>query len=208
MRKLTQDEAGNLFGITASTLSRYEAGKREPDLDTLCNMARYYQVSVNDLLGMAGPTRKDLHAMGAETHRYSPEVKLPIYGEVCAGGPMLALEDPEGMAVVDPDLVRDDVTSYFWLRVRGDSMTRAGIMPGGRVLVHRQPTIENRQIGVVCIRNSSHQWEATIKRMRILEEDKKIILIPESYNPDHEEQIYNLDEVVIVGRVKSSTAMH
>lgn len=47
-----QKEIAYELGITSSTLSNYETGKREPSLDTLVCLARYFSVSVEYLLGM------------------------------------------------------------------------------------------------------------------------------------------------------------
>lgn len=50
-RKLTQREVAEAIGIAVSTLGMYEGGRREPDLDTLRKLARFYGVTVDYLLG-------------------------------------------------------------------------------------------------------------------------------------------------------------
>lgn len=50
-RHLTQREVAERLGIGVSTLGMYEVGKREPDLDTLKALARFYNVTVDYLLG-------------------------------------------------------------------------------------------------------------------------------------------------------------
>lgn len=50
-RHLTQREVAERLGIGVSTLGMYEAGKREPDLDTLKALAQFYNVTVDYLLG-------------------------------------------------------------------------------------------------------------------------------------------------------------
>lgn len=50
-RKLTQREVAQKVGISTSTLAMYEGGRREPDLDTLIKLARFYGVTVDYLVG-------------------------------------------------------------------------------------------------------------------------------------------------------------
>lgn len=50
-RGLSQVEAAKRMGIARTTYSNYEAGNREPDIDTLIEMANFYEVSVDYLVG-------------------------------------------------------------------------------------------------------------------------------------------------------------
>lgn len=45
--KLSMKELGKILGLSESTISLYEAGKREPDIKTLIKMADYFNVSVD-----------------------------------------------------------------------------------------------------------------------------------------------------------------
>jgi len=49
--KISQDELGKNLGVCNQTVSFWEIGKREPDLDTLVKIADYFQVSTDYLLG-------------------------------------------------------------------------------------------------------------------------------------------------------------
>lgn len=48
---LTQQELADKLNITRSALSLYELGKRTPDFSTLSNMADFFGVSTDYLLG-------------------------------------------------------------------------------------------------------------------------------------------------------------
>jgi transcriptional regulator with XRE-family HTH domain len=50
-RGLSQGEAAKRMGIVRTTYSNYEAGNREPDIETLNKMAKFYDVSIDYLLG-------------------------------------------------------------------------------------------------------------------------------------------------------------
>ena len=96
---------------------------------------------------------------------------IPIVGLVTAGQPILAVENQEGsLAWGDP--------SCFGLRVRGDSMINAGILPGDTVIVRPQASADDGQIGVARIGD-----EATVKRLR--RRNGQVWLLPENdaYDP-------------------------
>ena len=53
-RELTQTQVMALTGINNKTLSGYENGVAEPDLQTLATLLRLYQGSADQLLGLNG----------------------------------------------------------------------------------------------------------------------------------------------------------
>ena len=48
---ISQRELGARLGVCNQTVSFWESGQREPDLDTLLKIAKYFQVSTDFLLG-------------------------------------------------------------------------------------------------------------------------------------------------------------
>ena len=97
--------------------------------------------------------------------------QIPVVGLVTAGQPILAVENQEGsLAWGDP--------SCFGLRVRGDSMIDAGILPGDTVIVRPQSYADDGQIVVARIGD-----EATVKRLR--RRNGQVWLMPENdaYEP-------------------------
>ncbi|EAC6413261.1 XRE family transcriptional regulator [Listeria monocytogenes] len=59
---LTQDQLASKIGITRDTLANYETGRREPDFTTLKNIASYFEVSTDYLLGRDEIDNTDLLA--------------------------------------------------------------------------------------------------------------------------------------------------
>lgn len=51
-KKITQQVAADFLDIQQCTLSKYENGKLEPDVETLCKMALFYEVSTDWLFGI------------------------------------------------------------------------------------------------------------------------------------------------------------
>ena len=92
--------------------------------------------------------------------------QIPVVGVVTAGMPILAVENQEGtIPWNDP--------GCFALRVRGDSMLNAGILPGDKVIVQPQSTADDGQIVVARLED-----EATVKRLR--RRGGEIWLLPEN----------------------------
>jgi repressor LexA len=116
--------------------------------------------------------------------------KLPLLGQIAAGGPLLAEENVEDEIAVPESLHGD-----FLLRVKGDSMIDAGILEGDLVVVRREQTAENGEIVVALAGEDEVTEEATVKRF--FRESGRIRLQPEN---DALEPIY-ADHVQILGVV-------
>ena len=113
---------------------------------------------------------------------------LPVVGHVAAGQPILAEENIEEYVEV-PALAGGDEGEYV-LRVRGDSMKNAGILPDDYVVVRPQDTATDGEIVVALVGE-----EATVKRF--FREDDHVRLQPEN---DALEPIRSR-EVRVLGRV-------
>ena len=123
----------------------------------------------------------------------APVHRLPLVGEIAAGGPLLAEQNVEDYVAVPEPLARGG--EEFLLRVKGDSMVNAGILAGDIVVVRRQPTAQNGDIVVALAGDDEAADEATVKRF--IREDGRIRLQPEN---DSLEPIY-ADHVQILGKV-------
>ncbi len=117
--------------------------------------------------------------------------RLPLVGEIAAGGPLLAEHTIEEYVTVDESLARGD----FVLRVKGDSMVNAGILDGDLVVVQRQQDARNGEIVVALAGDDETADEATVKTF--FREQGRIRLQPEN---DSYEPIY-ASHVEILGRV-------
>ena len=96
--------------------------------------------------------------------------RIPIVGSVAAGAPILAHECIEDYLTFDCAGREDE---YFALRVRGESMLKAGILPNDLVVVRKQPTANNGEIVVALLDD-----EATVKRLS--RKNGQIWLLPEN----------------------------
>jgi repressor LexA len=128
-----------------------------------------------------------------EPSRMADVHRLPLVGEIAAGGPVLAEENVEDYVAVPEPLARGG--EEFLLRVKGDSMVNAGILEGDLVVVRRQQTAQDGDIVVALAGEDESADEATVKRF--FREDGRVRLQPEN---DAHEPIY-ADHVQILGVV-------
>ncbi len=162
------------------------------EIDDFKILASALGISLNDLLGRTyAPETNDTFSIGTP---YNPVIhKIPILGRIAAGLPLYAEEHIEGYTYTE----HNGGAEYFALKVKGDSMNAAYINDGSMIIVRRQPEVDNGQIAVVKVDKD----DATVKRFR---KDGNIVqLIPQSYNPEHQIQIYDLKntEVEVIGKV-------
>ena len=123
----------------------------------------------------------------ADVHR------LPLVGDIAAGGPLLAEQNVEDYVAVPEPLSRGG--EEFLLRVKGDSMVNAGILDGDFVVVQRRQDARDGEIVVALAGDDETADEATVKRY--FREDGRVRLQPEN---DSLEPIY-ANHVEILGKV-------
>jgi repressor LexA len=131
--------------------------------------------------------RREPKAVASDVH------KLPLVGEIAAGGPLLAEENIEEYLAVPEPLSRGG--EEFLLRVKGDSMVNAGILDGDIAVVERRQEARNGDIVVALAGEDESADEATLKRF--FREDGRVRLQPEN---DALEPIY-AQHVQILGKV-------
>ena len=105
--------------------------------------------------------------------RLPEEQGLPVIGRVAAGNPILAEEHIEDRVDLPADFFRP--RADFLLRVKGDSMTGAGILDGDLLAVHKTPEAHNGQIVVARV-----DEDVTVKRFQRTRNRARISLLPEN----------------------------
>jgi repressor LexA len=121
--------------------------------------------------------------------------KLPLLGQIAAGGPLLAEQNVEDQIAV-PETLHGD----FVLRVKGESMIEAGILDGDLVVVKRAQDARNGEIVVALAGDDESADEATVKTF--YRENGRVRLQPEnaSLEPIYAEHVQILGKVVGVFR--------
>jgi len=113
---------------------------------------------------------------------------LPLVGRIAAGQPVLAVEN------VEEHVNLNRFKGCFMLKVKGDSMTGAGINDADIVIVQPREDVRSGEIAVAMVNG-----EATVKRF--VRNGDAVSLVPE--NPKYKPIPVNpeLGEFRIVGRV-------
>jgi repressor LexA len=122
----------------------------------------------------------------------SEQGQVPIVGDITAGAPILVAENITGYLSLVDETVLEKPGKLFALKVQGESMIEAGILPGDYVIVLQQSAAENGEIVVALLGE-----EATIKR--VYKEQGQVRLQP----ANHTMQPIMARDVQILGRVVS-----
>lgn len=115
-------------------------------------------------------------------------VNVPVIGTVAAGVPILAEQNIEDYLPIPAEILPNK--EVFMLKVKGNSMTEAGIYNGDKVIVAKQPNAENGDKVVALVDDS-----ATVKTF--YKENGHFRLQPENSSMDP----IILDQVEILGKV-------
>jgi repressor LexA len=128
----------------------------------------------------------------------SSQNAIPLVGRVAAGLPIIAIEHPESINLMD--VVDFNPKADYLLKVVGDSMIDFGILSGDIVAIHKTHKIENGSLMVVRVGE-----EATLKK--VFHEENYMRL--KAGNKNFDDLVYSLlDHVIniegkVVGVIRS-----
>lgn len=186
--KLKQAELAKIINVSQASLSGYENGKFEPDQKTLMNLATFFHVSTDYLLG------NDDNVLSCSDH----PTKIPLlYTEFDKTSketgksrcPLLSFNEWDGSQSAHGE--------YFGIQVQRDGMEPT-ILKNDIVIVRRQPEAKSGEIAVVQI----HSYDMAIRRVMLLENGMILIADNPKYDPVFytNEQIHRLP-VIIIGKI-------
>jgi repressor LexA len=188
--KMTKKQLAEILHVAPSLVSEWERGTRTVRTEHLVNLADYFDVSVDWLMGRDAPRSLSPH-LPPGAWPLGSVVKVPVLGVIRAGEPLITEQNIVAWEEVPMDMVRD--ADYFFLQVSGDSMIGARIAEGDRVLVRQQAVVGDGEMAVVMVSGE----EATLKRVH--RRNGQVILASE--NPDYPPMLVPEGEAVILGRV-------
>ena len=188
---ITQAQLAEMTGYTcASSIGKIEVGMNDIPQSKVQAFARALKCSPGYISGFEEEKRET-----------APErlLRYPVIGTVRAGFGGTVDEIPTDEEIDIPaDYLRGHPASdFFVLRVSGSSMYPR-LLDGDKVLIRRQPMVENGEIAIV-IYNSD---EATVKKVHYENPGMRIDLIP--FNPEYQTKTIrgaDLNDCRIVGKV-------
>lgn len=188
-KNISLDGLAEALNTTKATLSRYENNLRVPNIDFIEQLAEFFEVSVDYILGRtqrrASPT----------VYASDDIAELPILGVVRAGEPLYAEQNILGYFKIDKNIVKSG--EHFCLKVTGDSMDLSSIKDGQLVLVRVQNEVENGEIALVMVDGE----DATIKKF--YKQGDIVTLMPHSSNPIYQPRVIDLkkESAKVIGKV-------
>ena len=193
-KDLSQEALAKELGLTRSSISMYELGKREPPLEVLELIADYYNVDMNTLLGKDSSQAVLPSNVIPLPNTYS----VPLLGTIACGDPILAEQN-----IIDKVSVPETVKGAdFALLCNGDSMINARIFDGDIVYIHMHDTVDNGSIAAVLIGD-----EATLKKVYYTPGSDRITLRPcNPLYPDYEYAGEDLNKIRILGKAIAFTS--
>lgn len=183
-KKYTMKELAEKVGVSEATVSRWESGEiANMKRDGIMKLSEVLDIPPSVILGI-----QDDKSLEGVTNLIRPSVKpVPILGNICAGSGVWCEDNFDGYFFID-----NSVKADMCLRVKGDSMTEAGIDDGDYAFIRETYDYINGRIYAVRINDNC---DAVLKKITIQEET--IILSP--CNDEYEPILKRLDEVSIIG---------
>lgn len=176
--KMTFEELSKKTDIAVSTLKEiFRGATKSPRIDTMEAIERALDISNDERIESIGG------------FSLPPQHNIKIYGEVVCGKPVEAWQTDEGYVSIDYPHPEE----YFALKVKGESMIGAGILPDSIIIVHKQEWAESGDIVVACLNG-----ESTTKRFK--RQGDHILLVPEN-NQFDPIVITENDTLIIFGKV-------
>ena len=186
-RNLTQSELAKALSVHQTLISQIERGAIVPSGATLVELAEFFQVSTDYILGREEANIAPI-SLGKEA------IRIPVFGRVPAGVPLEAIDEILDYEEI-PAAWGKGGQRFFATTVRGDSMYPKYI-EGDVIIVRVQADCESGQDCVVYVNG----YDATLKKVYKLD-DGGIRLQP--LNPSYSPKTYyeGDDPIAIAGVV-------
>ena len=190
-KKMTMKDLADKLSLTEQAISMYERNERRPNFEKLEEIADFFNIDMNYLLGKSIIKNSYTHEFGEITLDKLIR-KIPLYDLIsCGTGGFV--DDNIIDYVSLPASMFSARKEYFAQYAKGDSMTNANINDGDLVIFEKTSTITNGMIGCFCIDENT----ATCKRLSI--SNGQIILLPE--NPSYSPIIVSVESFKCIGKL-------
>lgn len=172
-KNISQEELGNVLGVSDKTISSWEINRTEPKMGIVQLLADYFGVSTDYLI--KGDLSKDAMIYSKLNIDF---IRIPLYSTLCCGDGGFNEDNIIEMVAV-PSKGLNPNLEYFAQIADGESMKDAGIGDGDLLVFERVDKIDNGVIGCFCIDLNKAMCK------KYIEQDGMIILMPmnNEYDP-------------------------
>lgn len=170
----SQKEVAMALGVSIPTVSEWETGKKNPSSKNYEALSKFFDVSVDYLLGLTGIATIS-----------SSVARIPVLGSIPAGVPLEAIQDIEDYEEIDASMLNGG-KEYFALKISGDSMA-PNYLDGDVVILRVSEECRSGQDCAVMV----NAEEGVFKRVKLMENG--MMLHP--LNPDYEPRFFTKAQV-------------
>lgn len=175
-RNLTQDELGNMVGVSRSTITQWERGWTTPRMGNIQILAGIFGVTTADIIADEPSPANAIKPTTAQP------AYAPLLGRVHAG----QAQEPDVLQDAIPvpyEIIKHHPQGYF-LQVEGDCMDN--VYPEGcYILIDPEQRPSNGSIAVVSIDGADYVMR------RLYRGANTLILSPDSHNAEYEDIIFS-----------------
>lgn len=190
-KKMTMKDLADKLSLTEQAISMYERNERRPNFEKLEEIADFFNIDMNYLLGKSIIKNSYAHEFREITIDKLIR-KIPLYDFIsCGTGGFV--DDNIIDYVSLPSNLFSPKKEYFAQYAHGDSMINANINDGDLVIFEKTSAVTNGMIGCFCIDDNT----ATCKRLSMT--NGQIILLPE--NPSYNPIIANVETFKCIGKL-------
>jgi repressor LexA len=183
-KHMTQAQLAQQFNLAESTISLYENNKRNPDYHVLLDIARFFNVSADYLIGRSPQKHSLLYAFAQD---------IPVITDIHAERNLHVFTDADGRSLFLP--VKKETP--FWFRVRNDTSQMAGILTGDLLLIEPcRETVYNGALYLVMF------GSARLEACRLT--SYEYLLIVQTLDPSKKPRIFsdsNQEKFRVIGKI-------
>ena len=183
---LTQTELGDMLGVGASAVAKYENGRvQNLKQSTIAKMAEIFHCAPSYVMALEdAPKPVPSNILKPAAHA------VPILGTICAGNGIVAEESFSGKFFIDSSIEAD-----YCLQVKGDSMIGAEIYDGDYAFLRKATEFRNGQIYAVLFGDAN---EASLK---VVHKQGEQTLILSPCNDDYSPIVTDTIDCYLVGEL-------
>lgn len=182
--KLNQCDFANLLNVSQQTISNWENGVTEIDLESLKKISNHFKVSIDYILDKTdlpielNSLKWNDNVRPIDLKKEIDFGKIPILGSIAAGNPKEAIEENNIDNWILADMNALGTGLHFGLEISGTSM-EPRIYEGDIAIIEACDWVQSGQVAAVRVNGE----ETTLKKVKFEQDGMWLIGFNPSFNP-------------------------